>query len=194
MSNSECLRCRRRIAPSSVLAAVLLVLLSTLAVLVDSQTEMINFCGVKPCIEPVRMSCQEMIVKYRFQGSCCSMVDIPQTGGCRITVSYGNCFWYPWCDTCEAEEAIVSRCNNIFETSANERPCPVGEYDPLEIQKSVNFTQPSCAPSMAPSEPPTGDGSSASTTRSLLLSATSVTTTGAVAVLVAVVAAAFVAA
>jgi len=190
MSNSEGLRCRRRIAPSSVLASVLLVLLSTLAVLVDSQADLNNFCGVKPCIEPVRMSCQEMIEKYQFQGSCCSMVDIPQTGGCRVTVTFGNCFWYPWCDTCEEDEEVVSRCNNIFETGANERPCPVGDYDPLEIQKSMDFAQPSCAPSMAPSEPPTRDGSSA---RSNLLSATSVTT-GVLAVLVAVVAAAFVAA
>lgn len=191
MSNSEGLRCRRCIAPSSVLASVLLVLLSTLAVLVDSQTDLNNFCGVeKPCIEPVRMSCQEMIEKYQFQGSCCSMVDIPQTGGCRVTVTFGNCFWYPWCGTCEEDEEVVSRCNNIFETGANQRPCPVGDYDPLEIQKSLAYDQPSCAPSMAPSEPPTGDGSSA---RSNLLSATSVTT-GVLAVLVAVVAAAFVAA
>lgn len=188
MSNSEGLRCRRRFAPSSVLASVILVLLSTFAVLVDSQTDLINFCGDKPCIEPVRMSCQEMIQKYQFQGSCCSMEDIPQTGGCRVKVTFGNCFWYPWCETCEEEEEVLSRCNNIFETSANERPCPAGDYDPLEIQKSVDFTQPSCSPSMAPSQMPIGDDSSA---RSNLLSVTSVTT-GVVAVLVAVVAAAFV--
>ena len=137
------------------LASVLLtaLLLSTFVVVpVNSQTDMVNYCGTKPCIEPVRMSCDEMMERYEFQGSCCSLEDIPQTGGCRVTVSFGNCFWYPWCGTCEEDEEIVSRCNNIFETDADQRPCPVGDFDPVEIQQSENFTQPSCSPSMAPTD------------------------------------------
>lgn len=137
------------------LASVLLtaLLMSTfVAVPVNSQSDLMNYCGTQPCIEPVRMSCDEMMERYEFQGSCCSLAVIPQTGGCRITVSFGNCFWYPWCGTCEEDEEIVGRCNNIFETDANQRPCPVGDFDPVEIQQSENFTQPSCSPSMAPTD------------------------------------------
>jgi len=178
---------------TSVLTAIFSVLVN-LVVTVNSQTDMLNYCGTKPCIEPVRMSCQEMMDRYQFQGSCCSMQSIPQTGGCRITVSFGNCFWYPWCGTCEKDEEDTSRCNNIFETDADQRPCPDGDFDPVEIQKSENYTIPSCAPSMAPTNASmAGDGdggSSASITRAL--PPTIVLMTSAAAVLAATLAAAFV--
>jgi hypothetical protein len=153
----------------STLATVLLVLLSALATTVESQTDMYNYCGEKPCIEPLRMSCEEMIDTYRFQGSCCSMETIPQTGGCRITVSFGNCFWYPWCGECDAVDEVNSRCNNIFETDANQRPCPVADFDPVAIQASEFYERPSCSPTMAPiPTAPPEDGSSASRKKDLL--------------------------
>ena len=145
----------RRLSGTPLATGLVLVLLSIFSLVVNSQTDMMNYCGEKPCIEPVRMSCPEMIEKYRFQGSCCSMERIGATGGCRITVGFGNCFWYPWCGTCEGEEETASRCNNVFETGAQQE-CPVGDFDPIEIQASADYTTPSCAPSMAPSmAPPT---------------------------------------
>ena len=143
-------------------AHTLLLLVFLSAVMVHSQTELLNHCGVKPCIEPVRMSCEEMIERYQFQGSCCSLEIISATGGCRLTVSSGNCFYYPWCGDCDLVEEEESRCNNIFETTAN-LGCPKKDFDPLEIQASDEYEVPSCAPSMSPT-PFTGDGSGGSST------------------------------
>jgi len=197
MSNSEGLRCRRRrhsnrhYHTSSMLAAVLLALLSNFAVLVNSQADLVSYCGIKPCIEALRMSCEELIESYQFQGSCCSMESIPQTGGCRVTVSFGNCFWYPWCGVCDKDDNKASRCNNIFETDANQRPCPVADFDPVEIQQSENFTIPSCSPSMSPSDySMLEDGEDSSAVSSISLVSTTAVMTGAAAVLVAVIAAA----
>lgn len=120
---------------------------------VYAQTELYNYCGEKQCIESTTIPCEEMIETYRFQGSCCSMTYVPQTKGCRITVSYGNCYWDPWCAADhegECDGQHPSRCGNVFETNANQRPCPVGDYDPLAIQAAVDWYPPSCAPSMAP--------------------------------------------
>jgi len=129
-----------------------------------------NYCGDKPCIEPTSMSCEEMIETYEFQGSCCSLEIIAATKGCRLTVSFGNCFWYPFCGDCEeADQKGGGRCNNIFETNANIRPCPDGDYNPLEIQSDPTWYPPSCAPSMSPTNSSMGendDESSASASAS----------------------------
>lgn len=143
----------------------LLILLSSLAVTVNAQTNLQNYCGTKPCIEPVLMSCEEMIERYQFQGSCCSLETIPATGGCRLTVSFGNCFYYPWCGECDEIEAGKSRCNNIFTTDANQRPCAQGDYDPLKIQSSIAYEPPSCPPTMAPTISTNDSGSSTTTTQ-----------------------------
>lgn len=145
----------------------LLILLSSLAVTVNAQTNLQNYCGTKPCIEPVLMSCEEMIERYQFQGSCCSLETIPATGGCRLTVSFGNCFYYPWCGECDEFEAGKSRCNNIFTTDANQRPCAQGDYDPLKIQSSIAYEPPSCPPSMAPTISTNDSGSSMTTTQGI---------------------------
>ena len=140
----------------------MLFLLSSLAVTVNAQTNLINYCGTKPCIEPVRMSCEEMIERYEFQGSCCSLENIPATGGCRLTVSFGNCFYYPWCGECDGIEEERSRCNNIFETDANQPQCAQGDYDPLKIQSSIVYEPPTCPPTKAPTPAPSS-GSSTTT-------------------------------
>lgn len=168
MGNSKGLIGSRRrcshLAQFSVM--VFLVLLFTLAATVNSQTDLLNYCGFKPCIKAVRMSCEEMIELYEFQGSCCSLDTIPATGGCRLTVSVGNCFYYPWCGECDEEEEERTQCNKIFETGAEET-CPDGVYNPLAIQSAENFTAPSCAPSMAP-DMEAESGSSTTNTRSLV--------------------------
>lgn len=175
---------------SSMLASILLVLV-LLSTKVHSQTDMINYCGEKPCIEPLRMSCEEMIETYEFQGSCCSMEVISATGGCRISVTFGNCFWYPWCGDCDESDEVTSRCNNIFETDADQRPCPAGDFDPIAIQAQIDFERPSCAPTMAPvSAAPVEDGSSASTHTDNVVSRM-VMMTGAVGILVAAAAGTF---
>ncbi|MGK3759878.1 MAG: hypothetical protein ACI8RD_012195 [Bacillariaceae sp.] len=110
-----------------------------------------NYCGVKSCIEALSMPCEEVIETYKFQGSCCSLESVPQLNACRITVSYGNCFWYPFCGDCDAnDQKELSRCNNLFETDANIRPCPTGSFDPLAIQSNPEWTPPSCSPTMSP--------------------------------------------
>ena len=126
-----------------------------------------NYCGVKACIEPLSMTCEEMIDRYEFQGSCCSLESVPQINGCRVTVSYGNCFWYPWCGDCdENDQKEISRCNNVFETDANVRPCPAGSFDPLAIQSDPEWSPPSCSPTMSPTDsfPPTVEGFGESST------------------------------
>lgn len=190
-------RCNNRHQPSANAGFLLILsLLSILTVFVNSQTNLLNYCGEKPCIEAVRMSCEEMMERYQFQGSCCSMEIIPSTGGCRITVSFGNCFWYPWCGTCDDDEESATRCNKIFETDANQRPCPVADFDPVAIQASENFTIPSCSPSMQPSVSFGNEGESAAAAPTSVVVARNqnwwvqAATTGAVALLVATIAAA----
>jgi len=130
-----------------------------------------NYCGAKPCIEPTSMSCEEMIETYEFQGSCCSLETISATKGCRLTVSFGNCFWFPFCGLCEEDDQKDGgRCNNVFETDANIRPCPEGDYNPLEIQSDPAWYPPSCSPSMSPTNFSIGeiDESSASGTGGMI--------------------------
>mmetsp|Transcript_21961 Transcript_21961/g.52274 ORF Transcript_21961/g.52274 Transcript_21961/m.52274 type:complete len:202 (+) Transcript_21961:164-769(+) len=192
-------RCNGRHQPSANAGFLLVLLLSLLTVSVDSQTDMLNHCGSKPCIEPLRISCEKVMELYQFQGSCCSLDIIPSTGGCRVTVSYGNCFWYPWCGICDEEDEKVSRCNNHFQTAANIRPCPEGDYDPVAIQASENFTVPSCSPSMQPSAGFLSDESTAAAPTSVVVVRKQqwwvrAATTGAVAAIVTAIAAAVAAA
>ena len=156
MTNSLGFRYSRYTCKASVVQVLQVVLFALLSIVVvqvvDAQTTQ-NYCGAKPCIEPIDMPCEEAIETYKFQGSCCSMEHIPQTNGCRITVSFGNCFWYPFCGDCDADDAKEGgRCNNIFETAADQRPCPAGDFDPLAIQSALTWSLPSCAPSMAPTK------------------------------------------
>jgi len=154
---------------------ILLALLSTPA---NSQADRFEYCGSKPCIEPVRTSCEEMMEMYEFQGSCCSLEIIPATRGCRITVSFGNCFWFPWCGECDDEERDRTSCNRVFETDANERPCPVADFDPVRLQKAENFTRPSCSPTMSPTmlseREDVGSGSTSQNTQINLVGAATV--------------------
>lgn len=193
-------RYNNRHQPSARSSFLLVLCLSILAAFVNSQTDRLTYCGFKPCIEAVRMSCEEMMDLYQFQGSCCSLEIIPSTGGCRVTVSYGNCFWYPWCGTCEKEEEKASRCNIEFQTDADQRPCPEGDFDPVAIQAAENFTSPSCSPTMQPSASSMlKDESAAAPPTSVIIGWNQhwwarAATTGAVAVLVAAIAVAVAAA
>lgn len=145
----------RHLTPST-LAAVFLVLLSNAFFVDYAKAQGTNevYCGAEPCIEAVRSSCEDMIQTYKFQGSCCSLEKIPATGGCRITVGFGNCFWYPFCGICENdmedENFKKDKCNNLFETDAEDKVCPVYDFNPLEIQSAPEWSLPSCTPSMAP--------------------------------------------
>jgi len=138
----------------STILAVCIVLVSS-AFLVDNADASgtgQTFCGEEPCVIPLRSSCEYMLENYQFQGSCCALEIIPATGGCRITVGYGNCFWYPFCGDCEKDGALYvkDQCNVVFETNALEKVCPKYDYDPLVLQNVPNFRTGSCAPSMAP--------------------------------------------
>lgn len=119
----------------------------------NAMPELLNFCGSEPCIKDVPMSCADMIDTYQFQGSCCSIEILPETIGCRITVSTGNCYWYPWCGKCEEEDEAVSKCNNLFETDAKQ-DCKEGRFDPVELQQSEVFSVPECDPTISPTDSP----------------------------------------
>jgi hypothetical protein len=113
------------------------------------------YCGLEDCIIPLRLSCEEMIANYEFQGSCCSMESIPETRGCRLTVSSrGNCFWYPYCGQCDMSDEEIG-CNKIYQTESDGL-CPTSEYDPVGDSEMTrqNGTLPSCFPTTAPTFPP----------------------------------------
>eukprot|EP00536_Pseudo-nitzschia_multiseries_P005039 jgi/Psemu1/303081/fgenesh1_kg.91_\ len=139
---------------SSTLVAVVIVLLYS-AFLFDyanAQGTGQTYCGDEPCFIPLRSSCQDLIDNYKFQGSCCALEIIPATGGCRITVGFGNCFWYPFCGDCpvDGDLFVQDKCNIIHETDAVAKVCPKFDYDPLQIQNDPLWETSSCAPSMAP--------------------------------------------
>jgi hypothetical protein len=118
------------------------------------------FCSDPGCIIPVKLTCEEMILQFEFQGGCCSMESIPETRGCRITISGGaNCYWYPRCSQttpttvtdCQNDQLL--RCHTVFETDST-RACPESEFDPF-----VNITDAStCPPAQAPSPDINGGG------------------------------------
>jgi hypothetical protein len=177
------------------MALPLVVVVALFAIQVQAQegsATVKNYCGAKACIEPLNIPCEEMIETYKFQGSCCSLESVPQINGCRVTVSYGNCFWYPWCGDCdEDDQKDLSRCNNVFETDANVRPCPTGDgfFDPLAIQSSPEWYPPSCSPTMSPTNslPPAAavgdDESSTDTTSTTKMIATMIISTAIIAFL-----------
>jgi hypothetical protein len=91
-----------------------------------------------------------MIEQYDFQGGCCSMEPIPETRGCRLTVSNrANCFWYPKCGECDTTDEEIG-CNIVYLTESD-GTCPPSEYDP--VAESKNGTV-SCVPTMAPTFDP----------------------------------------
>ena len=127
-----------------IVAATMLVGLSSKVV--TSQLVEQVFCGEQSCIVPLRLSCEEMIEQYEFQGSCCSMESIPQTRGCRITIeAAGNCYWAPRCgvplDECQFDDQL--RCHTIFETGST-NACPSSDFDPFANTTAV------CPPTAAP--------------------------------------------
>ncbi|KAG7355244.1 hypothetical protein IV203_004600 [Nitzschia inconspicua] len=146
--------------PSSVVAATALFLLavSLNLSLVQSQAFTNEFyCGMGPCIVPLRLPCEQMIEEYRFQGSCCSMVSVPETRGCRLTVANrGNCFWYPYCGVPDPMDELIGA--GIEYKTDSSADCPVSEFDPLFLNTSSpdfippeNRTDVSCVPTMTPS-------------------------------------------
>ncbi|KAL3940260.1 MAG: hypothetical protein SGARI_001051 [Bacillariaceae sp.] len=109
------------------------------------------YCGQSPCIVPMRLSCEEMIEKYHFQGSCCSMESIDATRGCRLTVAdRGNCFWYPYCGFPDPFEDEIG--DNVIYSTDSDAVCPESQFDP--VGESANRTDVSCVPTMAPSPGP----------------------------------------
>lgn len=107
------------------------------------------YCGLDLCLVPLRLSCEEMINQYDFQGSCCSMETVNETLGCRITVgAAGNCFWYPKCGECDPLDDQI-QCNILYST-ATDSICPESDFDPLA---SFNETETTCPPVAAPSSP-----------------------------------------
>lgn len=127
----------------------------------------ITYCGPDPCLVPINgISCSELILNYRFLGSCCRLVDIPATGGCRVEVGGpggANCAWVPFCGSCDPTGD--SFCGREYRTDTDQE-CPALTYDALAIQSawdenatSVPVFTPSGNESVAPSvffaEPPT---------------------------------------
>jgi hypothetical protein len=120
----------------------------------------LTYCGFTPCIVPLALSCEELVADYDFQGSCCSLEDIPGTGGCRVRVAgKGNCAWTPKCGLCDP----ANKCNEEQKTDS-EDVCEESIYDPLgqisretsgDDTNSTNATMPSFFPSMAPTCSPT---------------------------------------
>ena len=109
-----------------------------------------SYCGPQDCIVPLRLSCEQMIEEYDFQGSCCSMEPIPETRGCRLTVSNrGNCFWFPKCGECDTTDEEIG-CNVIYETES-EGTCPPSDYDPVADSKNATV---SCVPTISPTFDP----------------------------------------
>jgi hypothetical protein len=95
----------------------------------------LTFCGPEPCLVPLQgYSCEDLILNFKFLGSCCSLVDIPATGGCRVEVGgpgNGNCAWVPFCEPCDPTNG--SECGREFRTTTSDS-CPVLTYNALAIQ------------------------------------------------------------
>mmetsp|Transcript_16424 Transcript_16424/g.40064 ORF Transcript_16424/g.40064 Transcript_16424/m.40064 type:complete len:185 (-) Transcript_16424:347-901(-) len=143
------------------ISTVLLLSSSSSILVVDAQAVANAFCVDPGCIIPVDETCEAMIEKYEFQGSCCSMESVPETRGCRITIANeGNCYWFPRCSTPETIVACQNdpniRCHTIFETDTT-NACPTSDFDPY-----VNITT-TCAPTQAPAEMPSGGGNGSPT-------------------------------
>ena len=102
-----------------------------------ASSQAITYCGSSPCLEPYdSISCVDFIRTYRFFGSCCSLVDIPATGGCRVEVGgpgQGNCAWVPFCEPCSPNDPV--QCGMEFQTTTSQS-CPQLTYDALAIQKA----------------------------------------------------------
>lgn len=94
----------------------------------------LKFCNDK-CLEPLNdISCEELILNYEFLGSCCSLVDIPASGGCRVEVGgpgKANCAWVPFCEPCDPDAG--DKCGIEFQVDTDEA-CPDLDYDALAIQ------------------------------------------------------------
>eukprot|EP00934_Nitzschia_sp_Nitz4_P000428 Nitzschia sp. Nitz4//scaffold24_size164493//53934//54443//NITZ4_002319-RA/size164493-processed-gene-0.189-mRNA-1//1//CDS//3329544087//428//frame0 len=129
-----------------------------------------TYCEETYCAEPFSfISCEEMLQQYEFHGtsSCCRLVDMPATGGCRVQVGGGGtCWWTPYCGDCYADDAIM--CNWEYATDET-TPCDDDEsyHNPFEIQANetwrANVTcPPTAAPTASPTENPDGGGSGAS--------------------------------
>jgi hypothetical protein len=119
-----------------------------------------TFCGDKPCtIAFTEFSCEEFIQNYEFLGSCCRLVDIPATGGCRVEVgsvpglAKANCAWVPRCGSCDPNADVI--CGWTYETSTTDTPCLDEAYDAKAIQdaweQAANTTAPVEGASEAPS-------------------------------------------
>jgi hypothetical protein len=111
----------------------------------------ITYCGPDPCLVPINgISCSDLILNYKFLGSCCRLVDIPATGGCRVEVGGpggANCAWVPFCGSCD--HSGDSFCGTEYRTDTDDA-CPDVSYDALTIQSSWRDS-PTCAPSSVPS-------------------------------------------
>ena len=98
-----------------------------------------TYCGSEPCLVPIQgYSCEELILNFEFLGSCCRLVDIPATGGCRVEVGgpgKANCAWVPFCGSCDP--ASGSECGHEYQTETSES-CPDLTYDALAIQAAWN--------------------------------------------------------
>lgn len=140
----------------------------------------LTFCGPDKCLQPIQdYSCEELILGFKFLGSCCSLVDIPATGGCRVEVGgpgQGNCAWVPFCEPCDPND--TSFCGNVYETTTSDA-CPNLTYDALAIQAAWEAETPppaeggtsmpsqffegppTCLPTSAPVAPSPAPGSGA---------------------------------
>ena len=115
-----------------------------------------RLCNPGPCKLPQSESCSELIQKNKFKGTCCSLVDDSETGGCVVTVSDGDCYW-------EFRDFQCDPSTDCFPPGTiwlanNDDECPLSTYDP--------FTEPppTESPSGSPTESPPGSPTESSST------------------------------
>jgi hypothetical protein len=101
----------------------LLVLLSSILL----STLGLFYYGIDPCLIPLALSCKEVVEGYNWQGSCCSLIDIPGTGGCRIHVAGGEIVF--GCSNLECDPANF--CNEEHVTDTTKDACAESIYNPL---------------------------------------------------------------
>ncbi|KAL3942228.1 MAG: hypothetical protein SGBAC_003537 [Bacillariaceae sp.] len=119
------------------------------------------------CSEDLRISCDDLLNEYTFQGSCCSLEKITGYEGCRVRVGFGNCYWFPKCTDCplrtEGRWQDI-KCGLEYQ-GADGTACPTSDYptvfkDPYPEGVWQDY---SCSPSAAPAVVTVPDSASDST-------------------------------
>lgn len=90
-------------------------------------------CGSAVCKFEEDFSCDDLIAKNTFTGTCCSLEDNTD-GTCTVSVSSGICYWQPKvpCDGC------APGTGGKFLGSGNSDGCPESQYQALPGQDATD--------------------------------------------------------